>query len=505
MKFSHLLSLVALSLTLTSSAQDVNADVDTDVEAQGRPGTPVTRLPLVDSKQLQRRISRRALFRHAQQLQRFAELSDRRPNRAFGSKGHNATVAWIKRLLDDTGYYDTYLETLPYQYAESDSQFSVVGGETYPTKSFFYAVSGNVTAPLYALDSFGCSADDFPEEVEGKLVLISRGECTYGFKVAYAGAAKAAGVIVHNDLDPELSGGSLGGVTRPEGPYVPVGSISGVAGRALRERLEAGEEIMGKLDAYGMVEQRYSSNLIATTKHGDKNNIVFSGAHSDSVPSGPGINDDGSGTIANLEIALQLTKFRVNNAVRFGWWTAEEFGLIGSAYHVRNLPSAEREKIALYLNFDMIASPNSGYLIYDGDGDTFNIPGPAGSAQIERLYEDFFKERELVSKPTNFSGRSDYGPFLEYGIPCGGLFTGAEGIKSREGAEWWGGDAGVAYDECYHMHSHSIATYARSLRGIPREPREVGIQSEKKLLHVDTLSYEERRHYGCNNHEVSWE
>ncbi|TFK23343.1 leucine aminopeptidase 1 [Coprinopsis marcescibilis] len=516
MWFSTLLPFVTLALTFTSSASAQDFDIG-----------ELERKPLVTSAALQRRIHRDNLLRHARNFQHFAEQTSKTtPNRAFGSVGHNSTVRYIKKLLDATKFYDTQLQTFPYTYAEASSNFTA-NGVILPTKSLFYGISGDVTAPLFATGNLGCVPEHFPASVEGKLVLIQRGDCIYGIKVALAGAAKAAGVIIFNDVPAELSGGSLGGVSRPEGPYVPVGTISGTAGLDLQARLAAGEEITGVLKAYGLVEERYSSNLIATSKQGNKNQIVFSGSHSDSVPGGPGINDDGSGTMGNLETALQLTNFRLNNAVRFGWWTAEEFGLVGSTHHIRNLPQSERDKIALYLNFDMIASPNSGFFIYDGDGDTFQRPGPPGSAQIEKLYEDYYKAKGLISRPSNFTGRSDYGPFLEVGIPCGGVFTGHEGVKTDEGVQWWGGQAGVVYDPCYHARcdtyenlrvetfetnvkaiAHSIAVYSMSLETIPfpRAASSISSRSADEKLHVETLTYEERRHYGCDHaHEVSWQ
>ena len=63
---------------------------------------------------------------------------------------------------------------------------------------------------------------------------------------------------------------------------------------------------------------------------------------------------------------------------------------------------------------------------------------------------------------TDFSGRSDYGPFIERGIPSGGLFTGAEEIKSAEEAQRWGGTAGEAYDRCYHQACDRLDTLDRT-------------------------------------------
>ena len=148
-----------------------------------------------------------------------------------------------------------------------------------------------------------------------------------------------------------------------------------------------------------------------------------------------------------------MAKVKPHNTVRFAWWGAEESGLIGSTAYVNGLSQEEIDRIALYLNFDMIGSPNHVFFIYDGD-DSDGVgagPGPEGSAQIEEFYENFYEARELPYKGTDFSGRSDYGPFIAVGIPAGGLFTGAEGIKTPEEEALWGGTAGDQYDPCYHL------------------------------------------------------
>jgi Zn-dependent M28 family amino/carboxypeptidase len=111
------------------------------------------------------------------------------------------------------------------------------------------------------------------------------------------------------------------------------------------------------------------------------------------------------------------------------------------------------------LNFDMIASPNFVRFVYDGDlSDSAPPPSgaPEGSAQIEELFLDYFADQGLATEPTEFSGRSDYGPFIEVGIPAGGLFTGAEGLKTPDQAAVFGGIAGEQYDPCYHLGCDDI-------------------------------------------------
>ncbi|XRQ10393.1 M28 family metallopeptidase [Actinomadura welshii] len=217
--------------------------------------------------------------------------------------------------------------------------------------------------------------------------------------------------------------------------------------------------VKGKLDAagYQTTIQSFSYrgatgyNLLADWPGGDTGDTLMVGGHLDGVTAGPGINDNGSGSAAILETALAVarTGHQPDRHLRFAWWGAEELGLIGSTYYVNNLSSAERSAIGGYLNFDMVGSPNAGYFAYDGDGSS-GSGGPAGSAEIERVLRGHFETINVPVQDTAFDGRSDYGPFIRVGIPAGGLFTGAEGRKTTQQAQLWGGQAGVAFDRCYH-------------------------------------------------------
>ena len=197
-----------------------------------------------------------------------------------------------------------------------------------------------------------------------------------------------------------------------------------------------------------------TDNLIADWPGGDEQRTLMVGAHLDSVPEGPGINDNGSGSAAILEVALAMSRAKLRPArhVRFAWWGAEEQGLIGSTLYVATLPAAERQAITGYLNFDMVGSPNAGYFVYDGDNSdgTGAGPGPAGSDRIEQVISGAFAARGVRVRGTDFDGRSDYGPFISVGIPAGGTFTGAEGVMTSAEATLWGGRANQPYDPCYH-------------------------------------------------------
>ncbi|MEU9704968.1 M28 family metallopeptidase [Streptomyces sp. NPDC047981] len=206
--------------------------------------------------------------------------------------------------------------------------------------------------------------------------------------------------------------------------------------------------VKAKLDAAGFtttVQQFTTSgatgyNLIADWPGGDPNQVLMAGAHLDSVSSGAGINDNGSGSAAVLETALAVSRagLQPTKHLRFGWWGAEELGLVGSKYYVNQLPSTERAKFSGYLNFDMIGSPNPGYFVYDDD------------PTIEQTFKSYFAGIGVPTEiETEGDGRSDHASFKNVGIPVGGLFTGASRVKTSAQVQKWGGTA-TAFDRCYH-------------------------------------------------------
>jgi Zn-dependent M28 family amino/carboxypeptidase len=239
---------------------------------------------------------------------------------------------------------------------------------------------------------------------------------------------------------------------------IPVVSVTKATGERLRA--QPGPATL-KLNA-GVRNER-TRNVIAQTKTGSTANVVMVGAHLDSVPAGPGINDNGSGVAAVLETALQLGNSpQVTNAVRFGFWGAEELGLLGSSNYVQSLNIDALKDIALYLNFDMLGSPNPGYFTYDGDQSTKpngneGVPRvPEGSAGIERILVDYLKGAGKPPEDTSFDGRSDYDGFTQSGVPAGGIYSGASEKKSVEQAERWGGQANEPFDPNYHKATDTL-------------------------------------------------
>jgi aminopeptidase S len=192
-------------------------------------------------------------------------------------------------------------------------------------------------------------------------------------------------------------------------------------------------------------------NVVAQTRTGDPRQVVMGGAHLDSVPEGPGINDNASGVAALLEAAVRMSSSPpVSNAVRFAFWAAEEQGLDGSEAYVDSLSSSDRRAITLYLNLDMVASPNAGYFVQGGHGDDESETGPAGSEVVGRVLVEELAATGVTAELAPFDGGSDFDAFLEAGIPTGGVYAGDEGVKTPEQAERWGGRAGAVFDPCYH-------------------------------------------------------
>ncbi|MEU4834263.1 M28 family metallopeptidase, partial [Streptosporangium sp. NPDC023615] len=232
--------------------------------------------------------------------------------------------------------------------------------------------------------------------------------------------------------------------------------------------LASANYVKGKLDAAGFTTTLQSFtyggatgyNVIADWPGGDTSNTLMIGAHLDSVTAGPGINDNGTGSAAILETALEVSRQSLapTRHLRFAWWGAEELGLRGSQAYVNSLSSTERSRIKGYYNFDMVGSPNPGYFLYDGDNSdgVGSGPGPAGSAQLEATLAAYFSSIGVATRGTDFDGRSDYGPFIAVGIPAGGTFTGAEGTKTSAQATLWGGTAGQPFDPCYHRACDTV-------------------------------------------------
>lgn len=414
-------------------------------------------------------VSLEGVLEHEQALQDIADAND--GTRASGTPGYEDSLEYVRDQMRDAGY-TTRRQTFSFHKFEevgpSVMQQTAPNSVTYTEGTDFGATDqsepGDVTANVTPVDiqlgignasTSGCEAGDFAGFPAGNIALIQRGFCTFELKAENAAAAGAVGVLFFNQGNTDaVDRNNIPAVTLSDGYEAKIPALNMTY--ALGAELSAISSLQMRLFANVSRELSTTQNLIAESRGGDPNNVIMAGAHLDSVPAGPGINDNGSGSSALIEIAQQMSRLNLPNKLRFAWWGAEEDGLVGSTYYVNNLSDDELPDIEMYLNFDMIASPNYGLFIYDGDGSGFGLTGPPGSDDIEHLFERYFEERNIPSEPTAFTGRSDYQAFINNGVPAGGLFTGAEVPKTAAQVEKWGGTAGVAYDPCYHSACDTI-------------------------------------------------
>ena len=437
------------------------------------------------SEKLRRAVTAEGIREHNVALQAIADANG--GNRLAGRPGHDASAAYVLQRARAAGLDARYQE-FTYEYGLGDLTvpiLDVVGGKRYEPGLFgayfggefgsdFNSPSGDVTGPLWAADlrlpstggsTSGCQASDYDGMPVGAVVLIQRGTCSFLQKFELAQAEGAGAILLFDEGNtPERSGvlylDVAGAATVPTltGPFSTLVDLAGGVTQGL-----TGKTVRVKVDWYA--GELTTRNVIAETPRGARDNVIVVGAHLDSVPFGPGINDNGSGSGGILEIAEQLEKTKPRNAIRYIWFSAEESGLLGSEFYVDSLPADERADIAAMLNFDMIGSPNYVRFVYDGDlsdsppidEETFAPAARPGSAAIEDIFLDYFADRDLATDPTAFDGRSDYGPFIAAGVPAGGLFTGAEEIKTPAQAAVYGGTAGIAFDPCYHAACDTLA------------------------------------------------
>lgn len=420
-------------------------------------------------EKLAKKVTADGINKHLKAFQKIADSNG--GTRVAGSPGHDKSAEYVADQLRRAGYKVdmqefefTYTETL----AESLKVVSPTPADV-PIIVMSYSPStavGGITAQLAAVPlagdaTPGCEAADYATlSVAGKIALVSRGGCTFAQKQQVAAGAGAAGAIVYNNVAGNLNG-TLGD---PAAGVIPTGGITQADGQALAAQAAAGPVTI-TLELRELREQRTTHNVIAETRRGNADNVVMAGAHLDSVNEGPGINDNGSGSAGLLETAIQLARYEHSpkNKVKFAFWSAEEFGLLGAEHYVAQLTPEDQRKFALYLNFDMIGSPNFAEFVYDGDNSdgVGAEAGPPGSAEIEAFINGYLDGKGSAHEGTDFDGRSDYGPFIAAGIPAGGTFTGAEGIKTAEQAAKYGGTAGVAYDSCYHAACDDITNISK--------------------------------------------
>jgi Peptidase family M28/PA domain len=416
---------------------------------------------------------------HLEALQKIADNSTDPVypgTRAAGTDGYADSVEYVAGLLRDAGYEVTLDPVeITFNFPAVLRQLTPVAAE-YETGVFTGSGDGAVEGNVIPVDinlvgdrasTSACEAADFAGlDFSGPndIALVQRGTCFFGTKAFYAEQAGAEAVIIFNQGNtPEREALIVADATSVDPPIPgapgPVTHGIPVVGASFDDGVALAQPGSTAFVEVLPAETRTDYNVIAELPGKNEDNVVMAGAHLDSVIEGPGINDNGSGSAALLETALMMANLKPENTLRFAWWAAEEQGLVGSADYVDGLSEAELDRIALYMNYDMVGSPNYIFMVYDADESTFTPEGvtiPPGSTAIEDLYESYYTAIGEPYDDTEFSGRSDYEAFILNGIPSSGLFTGAEEIKTPEQEAIWGGTAGKQFDPCYHEACDTI-------------------------------------------------
>ncbi len=424
----------------------------------------------VNTKKLRKAVTVDGIMEHERALQDIAIANG--GTRVAVSPGQDATVEYVMNRLKRAGYN---AKKVPFDFPDWTLNGPSTLEETSPTARSYavdtdfieaqFSGSGDVTAQLVPTNDIeippsggpgtgtsGCQASDFPAETAGNIALMQRGDCTFVQKFENAKAAGAAAAIIFNDGGEDREDPAF--VSSTAGIGIPTVMVSNDIGESwIAEAANGPVTVHIAVDATTTPHTEY--NVVANTPGGDKKRTIIVGGHLDSVAAGPGINDDGSGTSTILEMAEQISKLglKPRNRIQFAFFGAEEAGLVGSTAYAQQLAeNGQAENVEAMLDYDMLASENFVRFVYDGDNSTGEgTVGPPGSGEIEAMFNRYFRSQGLATEPTAFDGRSDYNEFILNGIPAGGIFTGAEGIKTEEQEAIFGGVAGLAYDPCYHQ------------------------------------------------------
>jgi Zn-dependent M28 family amino/carboxypeptidase len=378
---------------------------------------------------------------HLEALQRIADEND--DTRASGTPGYDASVEYVVEQLGEAGYeprlqrvsYTDSRETAPAELAEISPDTT-----TYDADEDFlplrYSGSGEVEGAVEPVDpdsqTSGCEEPDFDGFEPGAIALVRRGGCFFVVKVGNAASAGAAAVLVFND-------GSPGHETPLEATLLePVELPALSLANDLGEELAHAEQPTRlRVSTSFEAEEVEAANVLADLPGAAEKGALVVGAHLDSIAGGPGINDNGSGVAAVLELAKQARRLDYKPAapIRFAFWAGEEAALVGSTKYVESLGADATDEITAVVNLDMLGSSNAEAFVYEGD------------ATIEDLLAEAVRDEGLEPVPVDLTGQSDHAPFDEAGVPVGGLFTGADDL----------GPGGEPHDECYHRACDRLA------------------------------------------------
>jgi hypothetical protein len=375
--------------------------------------------------QAQDRIPEPDLQRHLQALAQIA--AENGGNRASGTPGETRTGGDAADRLAEAGWTVTRTD-VPFDFW-AEGEPSVVGSYRHGLDfvTLHYSGAGDVTARIRAIRGSGCLRRDFRRFRRGQIAVVAASFCTFR-RAAVLGQRAGASAVLSADF---TNGPPTAGTMIRPGVRVPVVGIRlPIARRLARSRPRL------RVRVTPIAERRVTQNVIAELPGTQPDRVVMAGGHMDSVPRGAGINDNGSGVAALIEMGRRLAaQPRGRATLRLAFWAAHENGTYGSQTYVRGLPPAERRRIGAYLNMDMVGSINGVPEIY------------ATRRRIRRTLARHLRGAGRISANSG----SDHMAFMRAGIPVGGIYTGSLEPKSGRERRRWGGRAGIERDGCYHQ------------------------------------------------------
>ena len=318
--------------------------------------------------------------------------------RAAGTDGEKKAATFIRDELSKYGY-EASLQPFEIQsFVDVNTSLDVVSPEQRQVEAS--ALVGSASASVEAsMVAAGLGyPQQFPSGTQGAVVLVQRGEIAFSEKIANATAAGAAGVIIYND-----ESGGFSGQLR-EASRIPAASISNEDGLALIDAINGGGATV-RLAVEARTDTAESNNVVGKPP-GRQCRIVI-GGHYDSVPAGPGANDNASGTAVVVEMARAMAADNVFDDACFVLFGSEEIGLIGSANYVASLTQAERDAIEAMFNFDMLAV-----------GDGWPLGGSSSVLDIVAQQADRLSITHSLEANLPANGGSDHASFIDADIPA---------------------------------------------------------------------------------------
>lgn len=377
------------------------------------------------------RVTARSVMTHVRALQRVADRNG--GNRAAGTRGDRSSARYVAGRLRRAGYR-VRMEPVRFSFFRQRGRPRLASRPTgrLRVRTLEYSAGGRARARVAAVSGLGCRPSDFASFPRGRVALVKRGECTLRSKVLRAQRAGASGAVILNEGTAGRRGLIPGTLGSP-GARIPAVFATHADGLALlraRPRVE--------LAVRATSERRTTYNVLGDSRFGHGKRVVL-GGHLDSVPEGPGANDNASGASTALAIAeREASRPRPGGRpLRVGFWAAEEEGLIGSRRHVRRLSKSRREALLVYLNLDMVGSRHGGRFTYGSDQPVVKRLDEAARSVIER--------RGGKPKKESLGSNSDHAPFQDADVPVYGLFSGA----------------GAPEDGCYHRRCDTVRQIGR--------------------------------------------